>query len=270
MVKKLFRYFGGKFYLMDDILNIIEPFLYDRKFSCFVDVFGGSGVVLLNIPLKYPINRVYNDIDEVLVKVIKSIIDDNEREKLLRQLGYAAQSRTFFNEIKNKPYNEWTPFEYLYMVGITFNGGLSSYSVSIKDHREAGLNAIKKNIGEYFNILKHWNVENLDFINVIKKYDSTKTFFYLDPPYLIGGKTYKHGFSMYDSEDLKNILGGIKGYWLMNESEIDFIEIKKLFGEPKLVKYYKNNFNVKSENVVKLSERAEGYWANFEIGEVKK
>ncbi len=41
---KLFQYYGGKYYMINDILNVIIPLYLNGKLTCFVDVFGGSGL----------------------------------------------------------------------------------------------------------------------------------------------------------------------------------------------------------------------------------
>ena len=232
MRNKIFRYYGGKYYMIDDILRIVEPLIKDKKVMAFVDVFGGSGTVLLNIPIEYKINRVYNDIDKVLYRTIKAMIDDNERNALLEKLNYAVQSRELFNEIKNKPYNEWTAFEYLYMIACSFNANLNSYAIKVNAYKNSDLNIIPKNILNYYHLLKNWNVENLDFRKLIPKYDS---------PNLKGGKSYKYSFNIDDIIDLKKILDNIQGYYLLNESSVDFEEIEKVFGKPTFVKEYINH-----------------------------
>lgn len=57
-------------------------------------------------------------------------------------------------------------------------------------------------------------VENMDFEEVIKKYDSPTTYFYNDPPYYIVGEGdyySNHDFDREDHERLANVLKSIKG-----------------------------------------------------------
>ena len=104
-------------------------------------------------------------------------------------------------------------------------------------------------------------IENLNYKDLIKKYDSPTTFFYLDPPYLHGGTKYKFSFILKDFQELHDILMNIKGYWLMNESETDFSKIIKIFGKPNMIKKYRNIFNNNIKN--RKTHRKEGFWFNF-------
>ena len=60
-MKSLFRYYGGKFNQLKDILAIMEG--RREAFDVVVDVFGGSGKVLLNVPDEWRKGKAYNDLD---------------------------------------------------------------------------------------------------------------------------------------------------------------------------------------------------------------
>jgi DNA adenine methylase len=70
------------------------------------------------------------------------------------------------------------------------------------------------------------NVENMDFQEVIEKYDSDGTYFYTDPPYYIVGEgSYysKHEFSRNDHERLANTLKKIKGKFSLSYYDFDLL-----------------------------------------------
>ncbi len=58
-------------------------------------------------------------------------------------------------------------------------------------------------------------IESLAALQVIDKYDTKNTLFYLDPPYVletrVGGKTYEHEMTLADHEALVAALLRIKG-----------------------------------------------------------
>jgi DNA adenine methylase len=263
-MKTLIRYFGSKSDLLNDIFSTIKPLYKNKNIITFVDVFGGSGKVLLNIPDDWKVNKIYNDIDHRIFTLLNILKNDEKRKILFERLEYTAQSRELFNQIKNEnPTNDIDiAFNYLYLNFFSYNGNMNSYKIRVKTYRD-DLNTQIKNLFENFKYIQDWNIENLDFRDLIPKYDSEKTFFYLDPPYLKSGKIYDYSFDIQDYINLKRLLNNIKGYWLMNESEVDFKNIKEIFGEPNFVKEYNNHFNHK--NQPKNTKRLEGFWANFDV-----
>lgn len=66
---------------------------------------------------------------------------------------------------------------------------------------------------------------NVDYKEVINKYDSEKTFFYLDPPYMGREKYYiNHDFSENSHYELASILKNIRGRFLLSYYYFDGIE----------------------------------------------
>jgi len=266
---KILWYFGAKTYLLDDIFNLVKKLYDEKKITAFVDVFGGSGNVVLNVPKDWKVNRVYNDIDLKLYTLLNVLKDDEKRKRLFDMLDWSLPHRKMFEDAKQ--HTEFKDdveivYNYLYRHFCSFNASDNSFGITIKypheDRFKAQLNLMKNN----FFAIKHLTIENLDYKELIKKYDSPTTFFYLDPPYLHGGTKYKFSFILKDFQELHDILSDIKGYWLMNESETDFPEIIKIFGKPKMIKKYKNNMNtsrtqIKSKN--RHNYRKEGFWYNF-------
>lgn len=261
--RKLFWYFGAKTALIDDIIKLVAPLYSTGRITAFVDVFGGAGNVLLNVPLEWKVNRIYNDIDSRLYNLMLDLKDEKKRNLLFENLFWSLSSKQLFNDFKTKEQND--SFEFLYRIFNSFNGDTYSYRTKITIFRESyssQLSLLKRN----WKYIQNWNNEYLDFENLIKKYDSATTFFYLDTPYLTGGKNYKYIFEIKDFERLKNAINNMKGFYLMNESERDFDAIKKIFGEPNFVKKYVNHVNtnrnqLKSKN--RKQYRLEGYWYNF-------
>jgi site-specific DNA-adenine methylase len=83
---------------------------------------------------------------------------------------------------------------------------------------------------EHFN--KITKVENMDFADVIKKYDSESTYIYLDPPYWKTENYYSnHDFDRKDHERLANVLHQVKGKFSL--SYYDFELLHTWFPETK-------------------------------------
>jgi len=264
---KILRYYGAKAYMLDDIFNKVSE-LYPNKITAFVDVFGGSGSVALNVPSEWKINTLYNDIDLRLYNLLNVLKDDDKRKRLFDMLDWSLPHRKIFEETKQR--TEFKDdvemvYNYLYVHFNSFGGDDSSYGVAvntIRNYYQEQIDLLKRN----FFAVKYLRIECLDYKKLIEKYDGAKAFFYLDPPYLKRGASYKFGFTLKDFQEMHDILINIKGYWLMNESGVDFPEIIKIFGEPQMVKEYLNNVNhnreqANSENRNKY--RKEGFWYNF-------
>ena len=88
---------------------------------------------------------------------------------------------------------------------------------------------------KYGDRLKNTIVLNEDFRKVIKKYDSPKTFFYLDPPYEKSEEqgVYKNLEYFITPEDVFESIKNIKGRFILSYN--DSPKIRKLF----------NKFNIK-------------------------
>jgi len=74
------------------------------------------------------------------------------------------------------------------------------------------------------------NFENMDFADVITKYDSPTTYIYLDPPYWKTENYYSnHDFDRKDHERLANVLHNVNGKFSL--SYYDFELLKQWFPE---------------------------------------
>ncbi len=228
-MKSLFPYAGGKFHL----IKIVEQVYKNSNKTAFIDVFGGSGKVLMNIDSKI---KIYNDIDNSLVNIFETL--RNNPSLLKDRFEYALNSRRVFNECKNKGTdNAENAFRKLYSYLMSFAGKGKYYGYSVKSKGNRLVN-IKENIDSIYNEVKYWAIENIDYKELIKKYDSEDSFFYLDPPYY-KMKYYRYNFKDSDFQELKDILGKIKGKYLMNINYNDFIV--DLFGEPDMKVEIKNS-----------------------------
>ena len=66
-------------------------------------------------------------------------------------------------------------------------------------------------------------IENKDFEALIRHYDKDNAFFYCDPPYYMSEKHYVVDFPRENHLRLRNVLGEIKGKFLLSYNDCDFI-----------------------------------------------
>jgi DNA adenine methylase len=72
--------------------------------------------------------------------------------------------------------------------------------------------------------LRITEVENMDFADVIAKYDSPTTYIYLDPPYWKTENYYSnHDFDRQDHERLANVLHGVQGKFSLSYYDFDLL-----------------------------------------------
>lgn len=251
-MKSIFPYYGGKFNQLKDIFQILEQNL--DKFDLIVDVFGGSGKLLINVPKEWRKIKVYNDVNEELYVTFKVLQNARKRAELKRKLRYAFAHEKIFQEMKRShPRNDVErAFRIFYIHTFSFSSDGSSFARVYKGRR------FKRFQLDNFLLAEDWVVENMDFRELMKRYNKPRVLFYLDPPYLRSGKKYSYPFSLSDFEDLKKAIDIHQGTYLLNLSLYDK-EMREIFGEPDKVLDYANPVQ-KGE---KLQSWGCGYWWKY-------
>jgi DNA adenine methylase len=240
------------------ILNIIYA-LFPIEYNRFVDVFGGSGSVLLGKP-QVDNFEVYNDFDHNLVNLFHCM---KERTvATIRELGFCnLNSREDFIAIRNffeheefddkylseelrlteivfpplyakeiqemrlqitKDYDVRRAAMFLKLLRYSYSSGCKSFASQPLDIRKL-FGLIRQLEDRMANVV----VENQDFERLICHYDRLDTFFYLDPPYLSTEDMYDVGFEWKDHLRLRDRLNSIKGKFLLSYN--DCPEIRELY-----------------------------------------
>lgn len=241
------------------ILHILYA-VFPMKYGRFIDVFGGSGSVLLGKE-EVHLFEVYNDFDKNLVNLFRCM---KERTMAtIRELGFCnLNSREDFNAIRKffEQREEFTDeylSEELLLTELTFPplqaNELKELRTRItKDHdvRRAAMflkllrysysSSCKSFASQPFDIRKLFGliaeledrmasvvVENQDFETLIKHYDRPDSFFYADPPYFSSEGMYEVGFGWDDHVRLRDTLKNIKGKFLLSYNDCE--EIRELY-----------------------------------------
>ena len=240
------------------ILHILYA-LFPLKYGRFIDVFGGSGSVLLGNP-NPPQFEVYNDFDRNLTNLFHCM---KERTvATVRELGFCnLNSRDDFIAVrrffKDEQFEDKYFSEELRLTDITFPPPEAaelkeirtritkdydvrraamfmkllrySYSSSCKSYASQPFD-IRRLFGlitELKNRMANVVVENQDFETLIKHYDRPDSFFYADPPYFSTEDMYAVDFNLDDHVRLKDTLKNIKGKFLLSYN--DCPEIRELY-----------------------------------------
>ena len=240
------------------ILHILYA-VFPLKYGKFIDVFGGSGSVLLGNP-KPPSFEVYNDFDKNLVNLFHCM---KERTMAtIREIGFCnLNSREDFTAIKKFFENEKFPESYLseelllteimfppleanelkeLRTKITTDYDVRRAAMFLKLLRYSYSSSGKSFASQPFDIRKLFGlisqlqhrmanviVENQDFETLIKHYDRPDAFFYADPPYFSTEDMYDVGFGWDDHVRLRDTLKNIKGKFLLSYN--DCPEIRELY-----------------------------------------
>ena len=246
-----FPYYGGRFNQLHKIIEILAD--HRESFDVAVDVFGGSGKVLLNIPEEWKKVKVYNDIHKDLYTTFKVLQDSDKRARLTKKLHLAFPHEAIFRELKESDPTDDVEiaFKTIYLHTYSFAGNGVTFK---RFYKKANVPLLRT---ETFFHIRKWVVENMDFKKILKRYNRERVLLYLDPPYLRGGQIYKYRFTMDQFRDLKNMLNEHKGSYLLNLSMTD-PEMIDIFGQPNLVTEHNRPTTLKQPG--KDNKWECGYW----------
>ncbi len=206
----MFKRQGGKSKLKKAIVQIMP------KHKTYVEPFIGGGHVFFE---KEPAEvNVINDLD----KDIYHMYVDTQKvgDKMInydftndRATFNKLKAQTKFNKIEDRLYRN------LYLSINSFGGNRKSFGYEPRNKGQ------KIKTDKWKNMLKNVKIFNKDFRDIIKKFDSKDTLFYLDPPYSKSVDDYDVGGV--NPKDVYNALQGIKGKFILSYDYSP--EIKKLF-----------------------------------------
>ena len=220
-----FKWPGSKFRLLS--------WLYQHfpTNNCFVDVFGGSGAVLLH---KKPSRvEVFNDLDSALINFFLVIQNPETLKQFTKKTQWTLYSRELFLKYSETWKEQEDPVEKAYqwwcVARMAFRGiwreGHKTWQTSpIKSFRND--NATKEFFMAIHKRFEKVYIENRSFEKIIQIYDNIETLFYLDPPY--PKDIRKSQRKIYESEstenlhtDLVNLLLDIKGMAVLSGYETE-------------------------------------------------
>ena len=226
---------------------------YPQDMEVYTEGFGGMFWCYFNMDLKnYPNLKkvVYNDINplnynlfqcvqnpEELLRAINSIECQKqgiENTPLIYREQFSEFQKEVFSENLNlEPYNYEIAAKYAYVVTQVFSGSKPETSsfIDLKGKYKSKYLTFRDKLTKpdwVEKFLKITDVENMDFEDFIVKYDSEKTFHYIDAPYWKTENYYSnHDFDRNDHERLANCLKKVEGKFGM--SYYDFLLLHEWF-----------------------------------------
>jgi DNA adenine methylase len=238
----MISYIGGKNRMAKWIGSYIP-----NDIETYVEVFGGAFWVYVNGEVhRKPIlkNVIYNDYNRYMTNLLACCRNPQEFLKSMDEI-VAQDSELFYKfkkdvfENKNIKDIEIPDYDYgmkyAYIVTQIFSGlnPEKGKFIDLKGKYSSKFDAFRrrlKNPKVVEKLNKITNVENMDCADVIKKYDSPTTYFYVDPPYWKTENYYSlHDFDTDDHKRLADVLKNIEGRFSL--SYYDFEQLHDWFPE---------------------------------------
>lgn len=222
---------------------------YPTDMETYVETFGGMFWCFYNMDLeKYPNLKkvVYNDFNPLnynlftclqnpseLLKAINSLpcqeLGVTQTPELYKTLFNQFQGEVFDDELKIKSPDYMLAAKYVYIVTQVFSGSKPETSnfIDLKGKYKSKYLTFRDKLSNP-KWLSHFSritdVENMDFADVIQKYDSPTTYIYLDPPYWKTENYYSnHDFDRKDHERLANVLQNIQGKFSLSYYDFELL-----------------------------------------------
>ena len=218
-MRPILRYHGGKWRLAKWIIS------HFPNHKIYVEPFGGAMSVLLQKPRSYA--EVYNDLDGEIVNVFRVLRDDPD--ELFRLLELTPFSRYDFNlsyEDTDSP---------LERARRTITRSFLGFGSAAATKQTTGFRANSNRsgttpAGDWRNYPNHLRdailrlqgvvLENKPYQEIIERHDTTKTLFYLDPPYTHNSRTsnkaYQFEMTNKDHIQLAHTLKNLKGEFVLS------------------------------------------------------
>lgn len=250
------KYFGGKFALKEKIISMIPPH------QTYIEAFCGASWVLFKKPAS--LVEVINDVDDEIINLY--LVIQNQLSIFKERLNMLPISETLFNfmskeygipcgdhnekERKNIPYPYGIPemaTKTYYKIMNCYNGNLREKpQFSFYVNRRSGfVKFYNTDWDKIRNRLKEVTILNRDFREILEKYDSPNSFFYLDPPYTMAIDNkfyYKNALSEKDHNELLVYLEQLEGKFILSYD--NSIKIKKMYEDFNIIESEKPPFEL--------------------------
>jgi DNA adenine methylase len=236
----MLSYIGGKSKIGTWIRNYIP-----NNIETYVEPFSGMYWVFFKMDIGlYPNLKqvVYNDFNPLNVNLFNCVREYNQFNEVIKD--YTSQNKELFDKFQKEIFAEdfkvdlstpdfHTAAKYAYVLSQVWSGTNPEKSkfIDLKGKYRSKFDSFKNkltnpNWQKYFE--KITTTENMDFQQVIEKYDSPTTYFYADPPYYKTEDYYaNHEFGIETHERLATTLKSIKGQFSL--SYYDFPQLSEWF-----------------------------------------
>lgn len=237
-------YIGGKSKIGAWIVNY-----YPQDMETYLETFGGMFWCFFNMDLsKYPNLKkvVYNDFNPLNYNLFQCVQNPQELQRALdsvpvQQLGVSNtppmfkeqfirfQSEIFADNVVVNSCDYEMAAKYVYVLTQVFSGSKPETSgfIDLKGKYKSKYLSFRDKLSKpdwVDHFLKISDIENMDFQDVIEKYDSDSTFIYLDPPYWKTENYYNnHDFDRNDHQRLADVLNSVQGKFSLSYYDFELL-----------------------------------------------
>lgn len=226
-VRPIAPYVGGKRALAKRLVERIEA----TPHRVYAEPFVGMGGVFFRRRSR-PRKEVINDISADVVNLFRLL--QRHFQQLLDVLKWQVCSRAEFERLLAVGPSTLTDLEravrFLYLQRTAFGGKVrgQNFGVTLTDGARFDLTKLVPMLEDVHERLCGVDIERLPYADLVKRYDTPGTLFYLDPPYHGCETDYGLGvFSAADFGRLSGLLEAIEGRFIMSIN--DTPEIRELF-----------------------------------------
>ena len=197
-IKSPINYIGNKYKLISQI----EP-LFPRKINKFIDVFGGSGTVLINTNAEY---YIYNDINPYVSSIFEGLISQSAEntitqiEDVIKEYSLSMTNKEGFEKLRddyNAGRKDWITLytlmchsfnhQFRFNNNHEYNSSFGKNRSYFSERQRQDLIAMKNKISIDITVMSK-SFEDIDF-----SYFDENDLVYLDPPYYNSVGSYNDG-----------------------------------------------------------------------------
>lgn len=198
-VKSPLRWVGSKSRIADWIVSLMP------KHGIYVEPFFGSGWVFFKKP-KVKV-EVINDIDDRVYALFKVLSDEELFQRFVEKIWFVGASEKLHYEMLERLRRSDLDLvdkavAFFYVNRFCLSGNLGDGFLICRGGDTSSLyEGVKKRLLAIRRRLENVTVLNRDWKDVVLKYDSEETLFYLDPPYVLETRENSTGVYVYEMSD---------------------------------------------------------------------
>lgn len=248
-IKSPINYIGNKYRLISQIIP-----LFPEEIGTFVDIFGGSGTVLINTRAE---KYIYNDLNPYISSIFKGLVVEDAEitiakiEEAIKEYNLSKTNKEGFEKLRenyNSGKNDWITlyilmcysfnYQFRFNNNHQYNSSFGENRSCFSDRQRKAICVMKQNISTDITFSSKSFID-IDYSG-FDKYD----LLYFDPPYFASVGSYndgKRGFEGWTEDHEKELL---KLLDKLNEQGVRWALSNNLKYDNPLLEEWKNKYNV--------------------------